>query len=305
MAALAPADQPAISTVGLAKRFRTKTALAGCTVTVPAGSICALVGSNGAGKTTLLRLLCGLSRPSDGIMSVLGHTPGQDPAFLARIGYLAQDIALWRRFSAAEHIRIGAHLNPRWDTTRATERLQALRIDLDRPVSTLSGGERAQLALSLALAKRPRVLLLDEPVAALDPLARRDFLATLAQAVAEGELTVLISSHLLGDLERICDHLILLAAGQTRLSGNVEQVLAGHRLLRGRRTERVGGPGVAEVIEARHTERESTLLVRVDGPIPDPRWDVGEVALEDIVLAYMSRDSARSTASLVSVGGAA
>jgi ABC-2 type transport system ATP-binding protein len=206
----------AIETHELSKRYWRVSALTECSVTVPEGRVCALVGPNGAGKTTLLRLLAGLARPTGGTASVLGGAPRQDPAFLAGIGFLAQEIPLYRRFTAEDHIRIGAHLNPRWDAVLARTRLEELRIPLDQRVGTLSGGQQAQVALALTLAKRPRLLLLDEPFAALDPLARRNFLATLASAMAEaaGDLTVVLSSHLVTDLERVCDHIIMLAGSR-------------------------------------------------------------------------------------------
>jgi ABC-2 type transport system ATP-binding protein len=222
----------AIKTHELSKRYRRVRALTECTVTVPEGRVCALVGPNGAGKTTLLRILAGLARPTGGTASVLDGAPRQDPAFLAGVGFLAQEIPLYRRLSAADHIRIGARLNPRWDAPLARARLAELRIPLDQRVGTLSGGQRAQVALALTLAKRPRLLLLDEPVAALDPLARRNFLATLTSAVADagGALTVVLSSHLVTDLERVCDHLILLAASRVQLCGDISALLAEHKV---------------------------------------------------------------------------
>jgi ABC-2 type transport system ATP-binding protein len=225
----------AIQTRALTKRYRRVSALTECTVAVPEGQVCALIGPNGAGKTTLLRILAGLASPTSGTASVLGGAPRQDPAFLAEIGFLAQEIPLYRRFTAEDHIRIGAHMNPRWDAPVARTRLAELRIPLDQRVGTLSGGQRAQVALALTLAKRPRVLLLDEPVAALDPLARRDFLATLTSAVADagGGLTVVLSSHLVTDLERVCDHLILLAGSWVQLCGDIGTLLARHKVLVG------------------------------------------------------------------------
>ncbi len=296
-------EDVAVSTVDLAKSYRTVTALRDCTISVPAGKISALVGPNGAGKTTLLKLLAGLSRPTRGTATVLGHTPGQDRGFLAEIGFLAQDVPLWRRFSAADHIQIGARLNPRWDADAAVARLRGVGVDLDRPVATLSGGERAQVALSLALAKRPLLLLLDEPVAALDPLARRHFMAALVEAVADGDLTVVISSHLIGDLERICDHLVLLAAGHTQLCGDITELVSAHKVLTGPRRERLDVAGVDAVIEASHTSRQSTLLVRLAGPVPDPAWQVEDVTLEDLVLAYMGQDQPSGARRLSAVGG--
>jgi ABC-2 type transport system ATP-binding protein len=179
-----------IETSGLTKRYRRVTALSDCTISVPEGRMSALVGPNGAGKTTLLRLLAGLAAPTAGQAVVLGGPPREDPAYLAEIGFLAQEIPLYRRRTAREHIGIGAHLNPRWDGESVRDRLGGLKIPLDQPAGTLSGGQRAQLALALTLAKRPRLLLLDEPLAALDPLARRDFLAALAEAAAGGDLTI-------------------------------------------------------------------------------------------------------------------
>jgi ABC-2 type transport system ATP-binding protein len=221
-----------IATHQLSKRYRRVSALTECTVTVPQGRVCALVGPNGAGKTTLLRILAGLARPTGGTASVLGGAPRQEPAFLVGIGFLAQEIPLYRRLSAADHIRIGANLNPCWDASLVHTRLAELRIPADQRVGTLSGGQRAQVALALTLAKRPRLLLLDEPVAALDPLARRDFLAMLTSAVADaaGGLTVVLSSHLVADLERVCDHLVLLAGSRVRLCGDIGALLAEHKV---------------------------------------------------------------------------
>jgi ABC-2 type transport system ATP-binding protein len=281
----------AIETVGLVKRYRTVTALRDCTISIPSGAVSALVGPNGAGKTTLLRLLAGLARPSGGAARVLGHTPGQEAEFVSEIGFLAQDVPLWRGLSASDHIEIGRHLNREWDGDGARARLRDLGVPTDRPVRTLSGGQRAQVALSLALAKRPRVLLLDEPVAALDPLARRHFLGVLAEAVAGGDLTVVISSHLISDLERVCDHLVLLSAAQPQLCGEIDTIVAGHKLLRGpRRDARHATPGFT-VVEESHTARQTVLLVRADGPVLDPTWDVSDVGLEDLVLAYMGQGS--------------
>lgn len=225
----------AIETAGLGKRYGSTWGLQDCTVQVPEGRISALVGPNGAGKTTLLRLLVGLRRPTSGEARVLGRAPTQNADFLASVGFLAQEIPLYRQLSAAEHLRIGAHLNRTWDAAAAEQRLTALRVPLDRPVQSLSGGQRAQVALSLALAKRPRILLLDEPLAALDPLARREFLTSLADVTLEGDVTVLLSSHLVHDLERVCNHLILLTASRVRLCADIEDVVGAHRVLVGPR----------------------------------------------------------------------
>jgi ABC-2 type transport system ATP-binding protein len=293
---------PVIQTRGLAKRYRRVTALGDCTITVPEGGISALIGPNGAGKTTLLRLLAGLAKPTSGEMAVLDGTPRQDPAFLAEIGFLAQEIPLYRRFTADDHIGIGAHLNRRWDAASARDRLRSLNIPLDRAASSLSGGQRAQLALTLTLAKKPRLLLLDEPVAALDPLARRHFLATLAEAVAGGGLTVVMSSHLLADMERVADHLILLAASRVQLCGDIDALLAEHQVLVGPRKDTTAIEKTRAVVQAVRTARQTTLLVRGNAPVIDPDWESAEVGLEEMVLGYMGQDAGSAISHLTPVG---
>ena len=292
-----------IQTRGLVKQFRRVTALSDCDVTVPEGCICALIGPNGAGKTTLLRLLSGLARPTAGQMSVLGGAPRQDPAWLAEIGFLAQEIPLYRRFTADEHISIGAHLNRRrWDAALVRDRLKSLNIPLDRAAGSLSGGQRAQLALTLTLAKKPRLVLLDEPVAALDPLARRHFLATMADAVAEGGLTVVLSSHLVADMERVVDYLILLSASHVQLSGDIDALLAEHRVLVGPRKDTAAIARTHTIVQAVHTARQTTLLVRGNAPVIDPAWESSDVGLEEMVLAYMGQDTAPAISRLTPVG---
>jgi ABC-2 type transport system ATP-binding protein len=294
----------AIETRGLTKRYRRVSALSDCTITVPEARISALIGPNGAGKTTLLRILAGLASPTGGEVAVLGGAPRQDPAFLSEIGFLAQEIPLYRRFTAEDHIRIGAHMNPRWDAASVRTRLAELRIPLDRPVGKLSGGQRAQVALTLTLAKRPRVLLLDEPVAALDPLARRNFLATLAAAVADAEagLTVVLSSHLIADLERVCDHIILLAASKVQLCGDIDTLLAGHKVLVGSAKDTSALERTHTVVHAERTARQVTLLVRLNGPVIDPAYQVEDVSLEDLVLAYMGAEVAPAQTHLTAIG---
>jgi len=297
-----------IETSGLTKRYRRVTALSDCTVSVPQGRISALVGSNGAGKTTLLRLLAGLAAPTAGRAVVLGGEPRQDPAYLAEIGFLAQEIPLYRRRTAQDHIGIGAHLNPRWDGESVRARLAGLKIPLDRPVGTLSGGQRAQVALALTLAKRPGLLLLDEPLAALDPLARRNFLGALAEAGAGGGLTIVLSSHLIADIERVCDHLILLAESRATLCDDVETLLAEHRVLTGPRKDTTAIARAHTIVREDTTARQTTLLVKLNGPVIDPAWVVEEANLEEIVLGYMSQDDAGygtgpEAAPLSAVGG--
>jgi ABC-2 type transport system ATP-binding protein len=293
---------PVIQTRALAKRYRRVRALSDCTITVPEGRISALIGPNGAGKTTLLRLLSGLAKPTGGEVAVLGGAPRQHPAFLAEIGYLAQEMPLYRRFTADDHIGIGAHLNRRWDAASARDRLRSLNIPLDRAAGSLSSGQRAQLALALTLAKKPRLLLLDEPVAALDPLARRHFLATLAEAVADGALTVVLSSHLLADLERVADHLILLAASRVQLCGDIDTLLDEHHILVGPRKDTTAIEKTRTVVQAVRTARQTTLLVRGNAPVIDPDWESDEVGLEEMVLGYMGQDAAPPIAHLTTVG---
>ncbi len=296
-------NAPAIHTTGLGKRYGSIWALQDFSVSVPRGHVTALVGPNGAGKTTLLKLLAGLSAPSTGEAMVLGRAPQQSEDFLASIGYLAQDVPLYKQLSTDDHLEIGAHLNRNWDAKGARARLAALRIPSDRPVATLSGGQRAQVGLSLVLAKRPQLLLLDEPMAALDPLARREFLASLSEAVADGDLSVIVSSHLLHDLERVCDHLILLAASRIQLCDGIDDVLATHRVLVGpRRSLSDIEPSLA-VVKATQTARQTRRIVRVEGPILDPSWEVDEVGLEDIILAYMGQDDTLGLGSLTGTGG--
>jgi ABC-2 type transport system ATP-binding protein len=294
----------AIETHDLSKRYRRVTALTECTVTVPEGRVSALVGPNGAGKTTLLRMLAGLASPTGGTVSVLGGAPRQDPAFLAEIGFLAQEIPLYRRFTAEDHIRLGAHLNPRWDASLVHTRLAEFRIPVDQRVGTLSGGQRAQVALALTLAKRPRLLLLDEPVAALDPLARRNFLATLTSAVADaaGGLTVVLSSHLVTDLEQVCDHLILLAGSRVQLCGDIRTILAEHKVLVGPREDVALIERTHTVVQSAAAARLSTLLVRLGGPVTDPAYQAEDVAFEELVLAYLRADEASADHHLTTVG---
>jgi ABC-2 type transport system ATP-binding protein len=281
----------AIQTSDLGKRYGSFWALKGCNVTVPRGSVTALVGPNGAGKTTLLKLLVDLSSPSAGSAEVLGETPNQNAQYLSNIGYLAQEIPLYSQMTVEKHLAMGAHLDTNWDNELAANRLKELKIPLDRPVGKLSGGQRAQVGLALALAKKPKLLLLDEPVAALDPLARIEFLTSLAQAVADanGELTVIMSSHLLADLERVCDHLILLAAGHTQLCDTIEHIAEGHKLLTGSRNEAPSDPAYT-IVKETHAANETNLLVRLnERKFSSLKWHVHEVNIEEIVLAYMEQ----------------
>jgi len=278
-----------LQTRGLGKRYRRRWALSDCTLEIPAGRIAGLVGPNGAGKTTLLHLATGLLRPTTGTIEVLGGPPPARPAQLARVGFVAQDTPTYAHLTVADHLRLGAHLNPGWDAATARDRIEHLGLDPGQRAGKLSGGQRAQLALTLAIAKRPELLILDEPVASLDPLARREFLRGLMETVVDQELSVVLSSHLVADLERVCDYLIVLVGSRVQLAGEVDRLLATHHLLTGPRRDPGTLPASQHVISASHTDRQTTLIVRTDAAVHDPAWSVSPVGLEDLVLAYMSQ----------------
>jgi ABC-2 type transport system ATP-binding protein len=278
----------AIETSRLGKAYRRTWALRDCTLAIPEGHVVGLVGPNGAGKTTLLRLATGALTATRGTISVLGEPPAVSPAQLARVGFVAQDTPVYARMRVADHLRMGAWLNPGWDDELARRRIAQVGLDPKQRAGSLSGGQRAQLALTLALAKRPELLLLDEPVASLDPLARREFLRSLMEAVAEHSTSVVLSSHLVTDLERVCDYLVVLVASQVRIAGEVSELLASHHRLAGPRRGPGTLPAGQDVIEESHTDRQSTLLVRTDEPIHDPAWTVTPVSMEELVLAYMN-----------------
>lgn len=272
---------------GLTKRYGKTVALDRCSFAIPAHSIVALVGPNGAGKSTLLHCATGLVRPTEGTITVLGGSAGD--RMLPRVGFVAQDAPLYRDFTADELLTMGAKLNREFDLPFARSRLVDVGVPLDRRVDRLSGGQRAQVALCLALAKRPGLLLLDEPLASLDPLARRQFLSALMDAVAEAPMTVILSSHLIADLERVCDHLMVLRSGQVTALGATDELLASHKLLIGppqRRRPKIAG--VDQIVSASKAERQIQLLVRTSGDILDPAWDQHDVSLEDVVLAYLA-----------------
>jgi ABC-2 type transport system ATP-binding protein len=285
----------ALHASGLGKRYRQRWALSDCTLQIPEGRVAGLVGPNGAGKSTLLNLAVGLLAPDAGTVTVLDGQPGSGPAQLAQVGFVAQDTPVYAGLSVADHLRLGAHLNPGWDAAYAAARVERLDLDPGQRAGKLSGGQRAQLALTLALAKRPRLLILDEPVASLDPLARREFLQDLMEAVAEWEVSVILSSHLVNDLERVCDYLVVLAASRVQIAGDVDALIASHHRLIGPRRDPASLPSDQQVIQASHTDRQSTLIVQSRHPVLDPAWTVEQLNLEDLVLAYMSQasDSAR------------
>ena len=223
---------PALRADRLGRRYGRVWGLRDCTVEVPAGAVVGLIGPNGAGKTTLLEMIIGLLEPTEGEISVFGTTSRARPAArLARVGYLAQDHPLYRDFSVADMFHLGRAMNPGWDQGLAQARMEALAIPLKRKVKTLSGGQQAQVALTMALAKRAPLLVLDEPVSSLDPVARLEFMRDLMASVTGTGLTVIIASHVVSELERLCDWLIVLTGGQVQVAGPADDLLAAHRLL--------------------------------------------------------------------------
>jgi ABC-2 type transport system ATP-binding protein len=279
-------SSPPLVADGLGKRFRRDWALRDLTLTIPKGAVVGLAGPNAAGKSTLLSLAAGVLAPSEGSISVLGDDPLRTPEILGEVGYVAQGAPLYRSFRVADTIEYARRTNARWDREVAVELLT--RIDSRAKVGALSAGERARLALALALGKRPRLVLLDEPFASLDPLAARELLQLLMDGVAELGATVVVASHVVADIQRVCDHIVLLTGGCVRLEGDVEELLESHRLLTGPRRPLGSIRGVREVIRERYSGRQLTMLVTTDGPIVDPSWTVDPVSLEELLLAYMA-----------------
>lgn len=277
---------PPLVADGLGKRFRRDWALRDLTLTIPKGAVVGLAGPNAAGKSTLLALAAGMLAPSEGSIAVLGRDPREAPEVLAEVGYVGQGAPLYRSFRVEDTIEYARRTNSRWDRDIALELLT--RIDSRSKVSALSAGERARLALALALGKRPRLVLLDEPFASLDPLAGRELLQLLMDGVAELGATVVVASHVVADIQRVCDHIVLLSSGCVRLEGNVEELLESHRLLTGPRRPLGSIRGVREIVRERHSGRQLTLLAIADGPIVDPSWTIDPVSLEELLLAYMA-----------------
>ena len=277
---------PPLDARGLGKRFRREWGLRDCTLTIPEGAIVGLAGPNAAGKSTLLSLAAGLLAPSEGSIEVLGSDPLREPSVLAEVGYVAQGAPLYRSFTVGETIEFARRTNACWDEELVAD--VPARMASRTKVGSLSAGERARLALALALGKRPRLVLLDEPFAGLDPLAGREFLQLLMDGVAETAATVVIASHVIADIERVCDHIVLLTGGGVRLAGDVEELLESHRILMGPRRPLGSIRGVHSIVRERHSGRQLTLLVRSDGPILDPSWTVERVGLEELLLAYMA-----------------
>ena len=285
----------AIESRNMSRRYLRTWALRDCSLAVPAGRVTALVGPNGAGKTTLLNMAAGLMRPTSGSLTVLGgEQPGSDAA-RAGIGFVAQDAPLYRHLPAGDMLRLAANLNLTWDHQRALGRLAELGVPLTKKVGALSGGQRAQLALTIALAKRPELLILDEPLASLDPLARHDFMGSLMAAVADDGLTVVFSSHVITELERIADYLVVLNQGRLQVAGPVDDLLARHRVLVGHSD---GQPLLDEsryaIVQISQAEAQTHLLVRAaTATEPTPAgWLDQPASLEELVLGYLRHPAA-------------
>jgi len=282
-----------VETSGLGKRYHSTWALRDCTLAIPAGPVVALVGPNGAGKTTLLHCAVGLLTATTGKVTVLGDLEAGSLDALERVAFVAQDAPLYRHLSVRAMLSVARNLNRRFDEEQAERRLRTLEIPLDHKVGKLSGGQQAQLALTLALARHPDLLVLDEPVARLDPLARHDFMALVVTAVAEDGLSVLFSSHVISELERVADYLILLTHGQVQMAGEIDELLAGHTVLSGPAEESGAVTERFPVVQSQLAGRHAQLLVRTNGRSDPPAgWESDDVSLEELVLAYLREPSA-------------
>jgi ABC-2 type transport system ATP-binding protein len=271
----------------LGMAYGRRRALADCTLEIPAGRTVGLVGPNGAGKSTLLKLACGILTPTSGTIRTLGAAPGSGPGQLGRVGFVAQDAPVYPHLSVADHLRLGARLNPRWDQVFAERRLADLGLDPAQKAGRLSGGQRAQLALTVAAGKRPQLLILDEPVASLDPLARRAFLEQLTHSAAQDGTSIILSSHLISDLERVCDYLIVLVSSRVRLAGDVDRIMAAHHRIVSTRRELEALPPAFDVVSAEYSGGQRTFIVRAEDPLPAGGWTALPLSMEDLVLAHL------------------
>ncbi|HKV85131.1 MAG TPA: ABC transporter ATP-binding protein, partial [Ktedonobacterales bacterium] len=292
-----PGATDALRTTALGKRYGGDWALRDCDLRLPAGRVAALVGPNGAGKTTLLHLIVGLLGPTAGAVSVFDHAPRAEPTtVLPLIGFVAQDHPLYRSFTVADMLEWGRRLNSRWDGSLARARLGRVGIPLDRRIGKLSGGQQAQVALAVAVAKRPRLLVLDEPVASLDPLARREFLRALQDAATEDGLTVLLSSHIIADLEQVCDYLIILASARVQLAGDIEEITRTHWMVSVPRQDTAAVAAAYSLVETIPAGARSRVLARTSAVAARDGWDARPATLEEIVIGYLGQSQAREGA---------
>jgi len=281
------AGEPAVEAYGLGMRYRRGWALRDCSFRLPAGRICGLVGPNGAGKTTLLSIAAHVLEPTHGSLSLFGEAPGSAESG-RRTAFLAQEKPLFRRFTVAETLRLGRELNPGWDQRAAEDVIRAGNVPFDAKISTLSGGQRTRVAIALAFGKRPDLLLLDEPMSDLDPVVRHEIMGTLLAEAAERGTTVLMSTHVLAELENVCDYLVVVSGGGVRLAGDVDELMSVHTLVTGAK-EGDGMPpalGHHTLVESRTSGRQFTALIRPEGPVTGP-WDINAPNMEELLLAYL------------------
>ncbi|MGH3208298.1 MAG: ABC transporter ATP-binding protein [Trebonia sp.] len=280
-----------IETTGLGKQYGKSWALRDCTIAVPEGHLVALVGPNGAGKSTLMNMAVGLCVPTAGTVTVLGGNPTGSPAALDGIAFMAQDAPLYKNFSSADMLHLTKNLNRSFDEAYAKRRLDGLGIPLKKKSGKLSGGQQAQLALTLALARHPRLLILDEPLSSLDPLARQDFMATVMTSMTDDGVSVLLSSHAIAELERMADYLVVLGGGELRLAGETDELLAEHRILTGPATDAGRLAGQLSPVQVKAAGAQAHLLVRTAGSASEaavpPGWEAHPVSLEEVILAYL------------------
>ncbi|MFD9440122.1 ABC transporter ATP-binding protein [Streptomyces sp. NPDC060006] len=281
------AEESAIEARGVGRRYRRGWALRDCSFRLPAGRICGLVGPNGAGKTTLMAIAANLLEPTTGSLRVFGAAPESAEAG-RRTAFLAQEKPLFRRFTVAETLRLGRELNPGWDQRAAENIVRAGNVPFEAKIGTLSGGQRTRVAFAVAFGKRPDLLLLDEPMSDLDPLVRHELMSTLLAEAAERGTTVLMSTHMLAELENTCDYLLVIAGGGLRLAGEVDELRTSHALLTGAHTDGHTPPELAyhTVVETRLSGRQFTSLIRPDGPVAGP-WQASTPNLEELLLAYL------------------
>jgi ABC-2 type transport system ATP-binding protein len=279
-----------LEATGLGVRYRRGWALRDCSLALPAGRVAALVGPNGAGKTTLMHAAVGLLAPARGQVVVRGQA-----------AFVAQDKPLYETFTVAEMLTFGRRTNLRWDQRAALQRLAGLDIPLDRKVGRLSGGQQAQVALTIALARTPDLLVLDEPLANLDPVARHDVMRAIMAEVAEHGLSVLLSSHVVSDLEETCDWLVVLNGGRLQVSGDIEDLLAGHLMLTGPAELAETLTGRVQVVAVSRTARQVRMLVRGEPPL-DPRWQARRPGLDELVMGYLRSPESAALPGLAQVG---
>ncbi|WP_189930960.1 ABC transporter ATP-binding protein [Streptomyces sulfonofaciens] len=292
-----PAEESAIEAYGVGRRYRRGWALRDCSFRLPAGRICGLVGPNGAGKTTLMAIAANLLEPTDGTLTVFGEAPESVQAG-RRTAFLAQEKPLFRRFTVAETLRLGRELNPGWDQRAAENVVRAGNVPMEARIGTLSGGQRTRVAFALAFGKRPDLLMLDEPMSDLDPLVRHELMGVLLAGAAEHGTTVLMSSHILSELEDVCDFLLVISAGGLRMAGDVDELRSAHLRLQGARSGADAGPaqGGAQgvpaelaghtIVEYRTSGRQVTALIRPDGPVAG-QWQTDTPNLEELLLSYL------------------